>query len=282
MTERLEDLKQFIGNSQTSEDVVTASQIGRMAAALDVDHPAPDDGDPIPPAWHGAFFPPLAKVSELRDDGQPAGGGVTPPVPLPRRSLAGVAATFEDDIRIGDRLAKVTEVADVVVDEDAAHPSVGVTLRETISSLRGRAVVEERRMLFFGENGPRNRPEPPSVPDTASWSRTYEPDTAMMFRLSAVRFNTHKVHYDRDFTTGVEGLPGLVVPLTLISALMLEQCRANLPARKYASFDYRSVKRVFDLGPFTVQGTDAGDKAVMWATDHEGDFAVYAEAAFAA
>ncbi len=281
MAERLQDLKQYIGNSETAEDVVTASQIGRLAAALDVDHPGSADGDPIPPAWHGAFFPPLVKVSGLREDGQPAGGGVTPPVPLARRTLAGVSATFHDAIRIGDRLTKVTEVADIVVEDDAAHPSVSVTMRESISSTRGAAVVEERGMLYFGENGPGVRPAPPSAPGQADWSRTYESDPAMMFRLSAVRYNTHRVHYDRDYTTKVEGLPGLVVPLTLVSALMLQQCRENMPGRAIASFGYRSVKRVFDLGPFTVFGAPQGDKATMWATDYEGDLAVLAEAEFA-
>lgn len=281
MAERLRDLERFIGDRHASEDVVTAAQVGRMAAALDVDHPAPNEGDAIPPAWHGAFFPPLVKVSELREDGQPRGGGITPPVPLARRTLAGVDATFSDAIRIGDRLTKVAEVAAIAIDDDDAHPSVLVTLRESIASPRGPAVVEERRMLYFGENGPRSRPAPPSIPDAAAWSRTYAPDTAMMFRLSAVRYNTHKVHYDRDYTTKVEGLPGLVVPLTLVSALMLEQTRENMPGRTVASFGYRSVKRIFDLGPFTVMGAPDGDKAIMWATDHEGDFSVYAEATFA-
>ena len=280
MSGSLEDLQQHIGNSETAEDVVTASQVGRLAAALDVDHPAPNEGDPIPPAWHGAFCPSLVKVSMLREDGQPAGGGVTPLVPLPRRTLAGVGATFEDTIRIGDRLTKVTEVADVVVDEDETHPSVLVTMRETISSPRGTAVVEERRLSYLGENGPGTRPDPPSVPDQAAWRRTYESDAAMMFRLSAVRYNTHRVHYDRDYTTEVERLPGLVVPLTLVSALMLERCRAHAPDRTINSFDYRSVKRVFDLGPFTVLGALDGDKATLWATDYEGELAVLAEVGF--
>ncbi len=281
VTGRLEELKQYIGNSETANDVVTASQVGRLAAALDVDHPAPDEGDPIPPAWHGAFFPPLVKVSDLREDGQPAGGGITPPVPLARRTLAGVSATFRDTIRIGDRLTKVTEIADVVVEDDDTHPSVLVTVRESISSPRGPAVVEERRLFYFGDNGPGAAQAPPAIPAQAAWSRTYDSNPAMIFRLSAVRYNTHRVHYDRDYTTKVEGLPGLVVPLTLVSALMLELCRANAPGRTIGSFSYQSVKRVFDLGPFTVCGELDGGKATLWATDYEGALAVVAEAGFA-
>ena len=34
MTDELEDLKKYIGNKHSSEDVVTASQVGRLAGAL--------------------------------------------------------------------------------------------------------------------------------------------------------------------------------------------------------------------------------------------------------
>lgn len=278
MTGQLEDLKRHIGDSETAEDMVTASQVGRLAAALDVDHPAPGEGDPIPPAWHGAFFPPLVKVSELREDGQPMGDGAIPPVALPRRVLAEVGTTFHDTIRVGDRLTKLTEVAEIVV--DAAHPRVLVTVRESISSPRGLAVVDERRLIYFGENGPGARPAPSAMPQQAAWSRTYPPNLAMIFRMSAVRYNAHRVHYDRDYTTKVEGLPGLVVPPTLVSALMLELCRAHAPGRTIGSFSYRSVRRVFDLGPFSVFGAPGGDTATLWATDHEDALALVAEAGF--
>ena len=59
MADELEDLRQHVGNSQTADDVITASQAGRLAVALGVDHPAPGKGDAIPPGWHGVFFPPL-------------------------------------------------------------------------------------------------------------------------------------------------------------------------------------------------------------------------------
>lgn len=281
MSASLEDLKQHIGRSETSEDVVTISQVGRLAAALDVDHPAPRHGDPIPPGWHGAFCPTLVKLSMLRADGQPAGGGVTPPVPLPRQILTGVDVRFDDPIRIGDRLTKVNEVADVVVDSHKANPSVQLTIRETISSSRGIAVIEERKSSYFEKSGPAARKELPEVPDRAAWRKTYESDAAMIFRLSAVRYNSHRIHYDREYATRVEGLPGLVVPLSLVSVLMMEQCRAITPERKIETFCYRSIKRIFDSGPFTIHGGLDGDKASMWATDFQGKLAVTSELSFA-
>jgi 3-methylfumaryl-CoA hydratase len=100
----------------------------------------------------------------------------------------------------------------------------------------------------------------------------------MIFRLSAVRFNSHRIHYDRDYTTRVEGYPGLVVPVTLITFLMMEMCRAQAPERPLASFSYRSIKPVIDLGPYTILGAPDENAVTLWATDHEAALAVTAEA----
>ena len=281
MADSLDDLKKFVGNSQTAEDVITASQVGRLAVALDVDHPAPNKGDAVPPGWHGVFFPPLIPLARLREDGQPTGGGVAPPVPLPRRRLVGVRGAYPDALRIGDDVTKITEVSSIAIDDWGAGPVVTVTVRETISTDRGTAVIDERDVLYFGEDGPGGADEPPSLPETAAWTRSYESNPVTIFRLSAVRFNSHRIHYDRDYTTKTEGYPGLVVPVTLVSFLMMEMCRAEAPAKPLAAFSYRSEKPVFDLGPYTISGAPDGETVQMWATDYEGALAVTAKATLA-
>ena len=282
MTETLDDLQQFVGNSQSADDVITASQVGRLAVALDVAHPAENKGDPVPPGWHGVFFPPLVPLDRLRSDGQPTGGGVAPPVPLPRRRLVGVRGTYHDALRIGDDVNKVTEVAAIKIEDFGAGPTARVTVRESITSPRGLAVVDERDVRYFSEDGPGDIDKPPALPETATWERTYDPNPVMIFRLSAVRFNSHRIHYDRDYTTKEEGYPGLVVPVTLVSFLMMEMARAEAPDRPLKSFSYQSEKPVFDLGPYKIFGSPDGESVTFWATDYEDALAVTASADFAA
>jgi len=277
MAESLDDLQQFVGNSQTAEDVITASQVGRLAVALDVDHPAQNKGDPVPPG-----FPPLVPLARLREDGQPTGGGVAPPVPLPRRRLVGVRGVYHDALRVGDDVTKITEVASITTEDRGAGPVVTVTVRETIGTRRGTAVIDEHDVLYFGEDGPGRDETPPALPATAAWTRTYDSNPVMIFRLSAVRFNSHRIHYDRDYTTGTEGYPKPVVPVTLVSFLMMEMCRTEAPDRPLTAFSYQSEKPVFDLGPYKIFGApdggpDDGDVR-LWATDYEGALAVTANA----
>jgi 3-methylfumaryl-CoA hydratase len=278
MSDELEDLKKHIGNKQSSEDVVTASQVGRLAGALGVDHPARNKGDAVPPGWHGVFFPGLAPLSNMREDGQPKSGGPAPSAPLPRRRIIGVRADFHDPMRVGDDIVRDTEVTDVVIGDYGAGPTLVITIRDSISTPRGLSAVEERDFLSHAMEGPGEMWPPPVMPQESAWSRTYESDPVMIFRLSAARYNAHRLHYDRDYTTKVEGFAGLVVPVTLVTFLMMELVRAEAPDRPMTYFGYRSEKPVIDLGPFSVFGTLNGDSVDMWATDYEGDLAVAAEA----
>ena len=281
MADDFEALKRYIGNSTTERDVATASQAGRLATTLGVANRAPEIGDALPQAWYGIFFPSLAPTASLRADGQP-GEGLMPPVPLPRRRLDGVRATFHEPIRIGDALTGVSEVTEVSVDDTGAGPVVGVTIAETITAGGKLAVVEQRSFRFFGETGPGIADEDPALPAAAAWSRRIEPGPVLLFRLSAVRFNSHRLHYDRDYATKVEGLPGLAVPITLVSAQMMEMLAEELPGRKLAVLDYRAVRRIFDIGAYDIHGAPEGDpegnKMRLWATDHDGALCVLAEA----
>ena len=104
----------------------------------------------------------------------------------------------------------------------------------------------------------------------------------MLFRFSAIRFNCHRIHYDRDYVTKIEKLPGLVVQSSLISQLLMEMCRKQLPARQLRSFDFKSVRQIYDTGKFTITGNPSADggAAELWALDSDGRVAMSAAAKF--
>lgn len=283
MSGPLENLKRHIGKSETATDVVTESAMVKIAATLGVENPASAKGDPIPAGWYGAFFPQSHGPSEMRADGLAAGGGILPPVPLPRRRLGGVRICFHEPLRIGDEIKRISEIADITVDEDKGGSMVLVVERHSISNGRTLAVVEERDVIFLSEGAKGKSTTPPAVPAEAAWRRVIEPDPVLLFRISAVRFNSHRIHYDRDYVTKVEGLPGLAVQGTLVSLLMIEMCRKELPARQMTYFGYQTVLQIYDTGPFTIAGAPAADgrEAALWAVTSDGKLAMTATAKFA-
>ena len=151
MAESLESFKRFIGRSETATDVVTGSVMLKFAATLGLEKAPMDKGEPVPPGWHGGFFPPSHRPALMREDGQASGGGLVPAIPLPRRRIGGTRMTFHDPLRVGDEIKKVTEIADLQIDDGPNGAMVTIIEKGSISSSRGLAVVEERDMVFLSE-----------------------------------------------------------------------------------------------------------------------------------
>ncbi len=284
MAEPLESFKRYIGKSETATDVVTASALVKFAATLGLENPPMAKGDPIPPGWYGGFFPASHRPTQMRTDGQASGGGIVPPIPLPRRRIGGTRVTFHEPLRVGDDITRVTEIADIQVDDGPNGAMVTVVERNSISNSRGLAVVEERDMVMLSETRAEGTSKtPPPVPAQATWRQVVEPNPPLLFRFSAIRFNCHRIHYDRDYVTKVEKLPGLVVQSSLTSQLMIEMCRKELPTRRLTSFGFQSVRQIYDTGSFTIAGTPAanGAEATLWALNADGQLAMIATAKFA-
>jgi 3-methylfumaryl-CoA hydratase len=285
MAESLESFKSYIGKKETAVDVITASAMLKFAATLGQENPPMDKGSPIPPGWYGAFFPASHRPAQMRPDGQASGGGIAPPIPLPRRRIGGTRVAFHEPLRIGDEITRVTEIADIRIDDGPNGAMATVVERNSISSSRGLCVVEERDMVMLSEKRAEAAPStPPAAPAETAWRQVFEPNPPLLFRFSAIRFNSHRIHYDRDYVTKVEKLPGLVVQSSLVSQLMIEMCRKELPAQRLASFDFKGLRQIYDTGSFTIAGNPSADgrEAQLWALDGDGRLAMTATAKFAA
>jgi 3-methylfumaryl-CoA hydratase len=285
MAESLERFKSYIGKSESTTDVVTASTMVKFAATLGLENPPLQKGAPIPPGWYGGFFPASHRPAQMRTDGQASGGGIMPPIPLPRRRIGGTRVSFHEPLRIGDEITRKTEIADIKIDEGPNEAMATVVERNSISNSRGLAVVEERDMVMLSEaRAAATAQTAPSVPGEAKWQQIIEPNPPLLFRFSAIRFNSHRIHYDRDYVTKVEKLPGLVVQSSLISQLLIEMCRRELPARRLTAFDFQNLRSIYDSGgKFMIAGAPSSDgrDASLWALDADGRLAMVATAKFA-
>jgi 3-methylfumaryl-CoA hydratase len=285
MAESLESFKSFIGKSESAADVVTASTMVKFAATLGLPDPPLEKGSAIPPGWYGGMFPASHRPDKMRTDGQASGGGIVPPIPLPRRRIGGNRVSFHEPLRIGDEVTRKTEIADLQIDDGPNGAQVTLVERNSLSTSRGLCVVDERDMLMLSEARAELAPKvTATVPVSSRWQQVIDPNPPLLFRFSAIRFNSHRIHYDRDYVTKVEKLPGLVVQSSLISQLLMEMCRRELPAKRMTQFDFQNLRSVYDSGgKFTLHGTPNPDDkaAALWALDGQGNVAMTATAKFA-
>jgi 3-methylfumaryl-CoA hydratase len=262
------DWTTWIGRSDQAVDRVTASPVMRLAATLDRNDPAPRDGDTLPPLWHWLYFLPHYPASAVGRDGHARRGGFLPPIPLPRRMWAGGRLTFRAPLHVGETVTRESQIADIVEKRGRSGPLVFVVVRHTISGEDGVAIVEEHDIVYrdVPTGGAHDASRSPAPVD-AAWSREIHPDPVLLFRYSALTFNSHRIHYDRRYVVDVEHYPGLVVHGPLLATLLADLLRRALPQARLATFAFRASSPLFDGEPFFVRGKPAQDGASvhLWA-----------------
>ncbi len=127
----------------------------------------------------------------------------------------------------------------------------------------------------------RRQPERPA-PAAAAWTRRIVPDAVLLFRYSALTFNSHRIHYDRRYVTEVEGYPGLVVHGPLLATLLVDLWRRQRPATALSRFEFRALRPLFDTASFDVcGGPRTTARVALWAQGPDGTTAMRATATLA-
>ncbi len=284
-------LTDWIGRTETALDVVSPVPFAALSATLNrsTDRPAP--GQVLPPLWHWLYFLPLAPQAGIGVDGHPSRGGFLPPVPQPRRMWAGSQLRFNEPLQVGDSIRRVSTIENVTEKTGRSGTLVFVKVRHEL--FRGEAepqagatpaFVEHHDIVYRDDPQPgQAAPAPVAAPPQSQWARRIDPDPVLLFRYSALTFNGHRIHYDRQYVTEVEHYPGLVVHGPLIATLLLDALRHEMNDPALASFEFRAVRPLFDTHHFFVCGqpADDGRTVALWAHDHEGNLTMQATAVLA-
>lgn len=274
----LAHLKQWEGKQETHDDVISLATARAMAATLDWQD-LPEAGDKLANCWHWLHFLATARQSKIGRDGHPERGGFLPPVPLPRRMWASGKADFHGPLHIGDRVRKVSTVKSVSHKQGGTGNLVFVVVEHEIYSGATLAISDTQNLVYREDPDP-NAPAPkPMAPPTAfEFSREVHPDPVLLFRFSALTFNGHRIHYDRDYAMNEEGYAGLVVQGPLSAMLLLDLLRTEIPDATIEHYDYRAVRPLLDGNPFQIQGARSDDGVTLWVVDHEGAVTMQAKA----
>jgi 3-methylfumaryl-CoA hydratase len=275
------DLTDWLGRSETRQDVIRADIAERLLATLDYEHRPLGKGDPVPPLVHWCHFLPRDRQSRIGPDGHSRRGGFLPPVHhLPRRMWAGGRLSFPGVLRVGQTVERRSTIIDIRSKTGGSGELVFVTVRHEFSEADAGPVllVEEHDIVYRGTSGPAVKPS--ETTPRGEWHRSLRPDAVMLFRYSALTFNGHRIHYDRDYATKQEGYPGLVVHGPLTATLLLDLVQRMLPEARIEHFSFRGVSPVFDGNLLHLNGTppDAEGRIALWAADQNERLAMQAEA----
>jgi 3-methylfumaryl-CoA hydratase len=215
--------------------------------------------------------------SALRSDGFPGLGVPMPDLGLPRLMLGGRTVSFRQDIPMGSTVLRSSAVRSIVRKTTTSGPMAVVTLVHDlhIASQSEPAVVETQTYLLLPPRtaGGNAAEAPLAAPVRAAHLKSVIPDETLLFQYSALGFNSHRIHLDRDHARNVEGFPDLVVNGGLSTLLLTEFLRRDLGVTP-ATLAVRHVAPLYCNRPVTLAADQAGHRWLLKAFDDQHRLAV--------
>jgi 3-methylfumaryl-CoA hydratase len=274
MTDKLDPdhLRQWIGRTSEASDIVTAQLVKGLRATLFMEIGAPKPGDAAPWTVHWCLGQPVYPMSELGPDGHPTRGGFLPPVPLPRRMWAGGELEFFEPLRVGDEMTRTSRIADVTMKTGSTGALCFVSVDHLITTPRGTAIRERQDIVYRDiSTTPSSAPAKPAAPPPLAQHReSHMADPVLLFRYSALTFNGHLIHYDRDYVTKVEGYPGLIFHGPMQAAFIVELAAKLRGGKAPKKFSYRGLQPLFEGSEFSINANETPAGMELWTANSMG------------
>ena len=276
------NIHDWVGRTATVSETADGERAARLATLLG--HTG-DQSAPLFPLGHWLHFSEDdVPMSELGADGHAALGGFMPPVPLPRRMWAGSDLAFHAPILPGQTIERTTTIESITEKTGSTGPLCFVVLRHELTA-DGKPATTDRHTIVYREatsvpEGSAAKPprEDSPVPDGWDWTRSVRPNEVMLFRYSALTFNSHRIHYDHPYVTEVEGYPGLVTHGPLTATLLLDAFMSTHPEAAVTGYRFTAKSPLFaneqihlvgresEVGVHELQAIAPGGKTAIAAT----------------
>ncbi|MBK7722775.1 MAG: mesaconyl-C4 CoA hydratase [Austwickia sp.] len=274
LDDRYEDRSDHYDDRYERHELLAEGPAQGLAGLLGVPLP-PLTTQGLPALWHWVYLLDRPAQADLGRDGHPVRGVLpVPPGPGLRRMWAGGRVSTLRPLVTGRPASRISTIAGTRETVGRTGAMTFVTVRHEVVQDDQVAVVDEQDIVYRQPPPPEQHLEPhpephpeqhgqagsgsdeaPEAP-VAAGDWVIETSSTLLARYSALTYNGHRIHYDRDFTRNVEGYPGLLVHGPLQATAMAEAARSLLGGAVVpGSFDYRLLAPLFDHQGMVVTAT---------------------------
>ncbi|KAI6251250.1 Hydroxyacyl-thioester dehydratase type 2, mitochondrial [Erysiphe necator] len=239
----------------------------------------------LPPGHHLVYFHQQVNTSDLLPDG--TDDLHSPGYPFERRLWVGGSIDFIRPMILFPKIQMVCseKITDVRVRGSQNDEKVFVDVtRQIVNPYLNTLELKELRTLVFmrrknskeiveRKNSLRPRMEP-------YFSIIVRPTRTLLFRFSALTFNSHRIHLDSTYCRQVEGLKSMIVQGPLTVVLMLAVLKDQLWNRaRISNFTYRNIVPLFveeDMRICVKKGSKCNGTSTwhVWIEGPSGGYAV--------
>jgi 3-methylfumaryl-CoA hydratase len=247
-----------------------------LGTLLGVRVPDLEHGAALPLLWHWVYLLDRPAQADLGPDGSPVHQAAASCLGR-RRMWAGGRVHASGALRCGEPAVKRTRLQSVQEKRGRSGPLTFIVMEHQILQ-RGQVVIDEQQDIVYREASCPARQAPAPLAEgrmvlPAEGERAIEVSPTLLFRFSALTYNAHRIHYDRDYAREEEGYPGLLTHGPLQALAMAEAAReAELRGRDDSDhyFEYRLTSPLFDHQGMVVSATREQDVTVTAVRDMHG------------
>jgi len=167
---------------------------------------------------HWIFFNENFNNKDLGLDGHPKRGKNIPLLKGYKRMFAGANLVFKEKIYFEDKIKKITEIKSLLKKKTDNKNIYFLNLANTFFRDHLEVLKEIQTIVFVKNNHVSNNDKKKSNNTNLKLlhKKNLRFNNIDLFRYSALTYNSHRIHYDLDYTTNVEGHENLLVhgPLT--------------------------------------------------------------------
>ena len=159
--------------------------------------------------------------------------------------FAGSEIKFKKKILFNDKATKISQIKKIENKSRANKIMYFVTINH-IYKIMNKVVLEENQSLVFINKNFKSKKTTLFKKDKENkllYKKSFSFNNVILFRYSAITYNSHRIHYDLNYTREEEGYTDLLVHGPLLATFALDEFRKNIKY-KLSSFKFKLYKPV--------------------------------------
>ena len=216
----VQDAQKYIGKTQESDDLFDKKNMILLIDSLGLG--ACDMKGEIPIPLHWLYHPESVRPDQIGRDGHPKVGIFMPPLPAKRRMFIGSEIIRLGAMKIGQASHRARKILTIDEKNGKSGKLYLVRVESLFTDSEGVEFLREVQTIAYLDSwgARRAKPQTPIEPTQPEFTANITPDNVMLFKFSALTFNSHKIHYDQNYARTSEHYPDIVIHGPLSATLL--------------------------------------------------------------
>ena len=273
-----QDAQKYIGKTQESDDVFDKKNLNLLIDSLGLE--ARDVKGEIPIPLHWLYHLESVRPEQIGRDGHPKVGIFMPPLPAKRRMFIGSEIIRLGAMKIGQASHRKRKILSIDEKNGKSGKLYLVKVESLFTDSGGAEFLREVQTIAYLDSWGtgRTKPQTPPEPKQAEFTANITPDNVMLFKFSALTFNSHKIHYDQNYARVSEHYPDIVIHGPLSATLLGYYAHLWL-GKVITKFSFRTLAPLFLGEKMRIEATiTAPNHIELWVVAPDGQIAVSASA----